>query len=118
MCPYCRSKNLVSEENASKEIHEVEQLAKNGRFEDAALRYEKLDLWDKAKECRKLAKKNRKGSAELKTGKVGTINIMCPHCNASQPVTAKSNEETCSHCGTTYLIPDQIRELLSFEKKS
>jgi hypothetical protein len=118
MCPYCRSRNLISEEDAEKESKEIEQLVKAGRFEDAALKYEKLDLWDKAKECRLRAKKNRAGLASLETGKVGTIDLVCPHCNASQPATSKGNEETCSRCGTTYIIPDQVRELISFEGKA
>jgi DNA-directed RNA polymerase subunit RPC12/RpoP len=118
LCPYCRSRNLVSEEDASKEIQEIERLVKAGRYGDAALKYEKLDLWDKAKECRMRAKKNRAGLANLETGKVGTINLVCPHCNESQPATSKSGEETCSRCGTTYIIPNKVRELIAFDKKS
>ena len=111
MCPYCRSKNLISEEDSSKEIRDAEQLAKAGRHEDAALKYEKLDLWDKAKECRKLSKKNRVGSANLQTGKIGTVTVLCPHCGSSQPIDSKSTVETCNHCGTTYLIPQKVLEL-------
>ena len=43
ICPYCKSKNLISDEDASKEIQEIERLQKAGRYEDAALKYEKLD---------------------------------------------------------------------------
>jgi hypothetical protein len=118
MCPYCHSKNLISEEDTEKETQEIERLVKTGRYEDAALKYEKLDLWDKAKDCRMRAKKNRASLASLETGKVGTINLVCPHCNASQPVTTKSSEETCNHCGTTYIIPDQVRELIAFDNKT
>jgi ribosomal protein S27AE len=118
ICPYCKSKNLIADEDASKEIHEIEQLAKAGRYEDAALRYEKLDLWDKAKECRMLAKKKKSGSLSLETGKVGTINVVCPHCGASKPVTAQADKETCSRCGTTYLIPSRVSELIAFDEKS
>ena len=118
ICPYCKSKNLISEEDASKEIHEIEQLQKAGRYEEAALGYEKLDLWDKAKECRKTAKKNREGSADLETGRIGTITMVCPHCGASQPVDLKMKKETCSRCGTTFIIPNKIRELIAFDEKS
>ncbi len=117
LCPYCRSRNLISEEDASKEAKDIERLVKAGRYEEAALKYEKLDLWDKAKDCRMHAKKNRAGLANLETGKVGTINLVCPHCNASQPVALKSGEETCSRCGTSYKIPDKVRELIAFDKK-
>ena len=118
MCPYCRSKNLISEEDASKEIHEAERLAKAGRYEDAALRYETLDLWKEAKNCRLLAKKKRSDTGNLKAGKIGEINLSCPHCGSSQPVDSKSAEATCSRCGTTYLIPEKVIELLQFEKIS
>jgi DNA-directed RNA polymerase subunit RPC12/RpoP len=118
MCPYCRSKNLISEEDAPREIHEAEQLAKAGRYEDAALKFEKLDLWDKAKECRILAKRKHARSADLPTGKVGSVSIVCPHCGASKAVNPKLDEEMCSRCGTTYMIPSKVRDLVAFEEKS
>jgi len=118
MCPYCRSKNLLSEEDESKTIKEIAQLEKAGRFEDAALRYATLELWDKAKECRMLGRKNHAGSAKLKNGKIGAVNMICPHCNESQPIASKSAQETCNRCGTTYLIPEKVRELIAFDGKS
>jgi hypothetical protein len=118
LCPYCRSRNLISEDDVEKETKEIEQFVKAGQYEEAAVKYEKLDLWDKAKECRMHAKKNRAGLANLEAGKVGTITLVCPHCNASQPVKSKSSEETCGRCGTTYTIPDQVRELIAFEEKA
>ena len=117
ICPYCKSKNLISDEDETKEIQETEHLQKAGRYEEAALKYEKLDQWNKAKDCRRLAKKKHPGSSNLETGKVGTITLVCPHCNAAQPVTSKSNEETCTRCGTTYLVPNEIQQLLSFDEK-
>ena len=118
ICPYCKSKNLISDEDETKEIREIERLQKAGRFEEAALKYEKLDQWDKAKDCRKIAKKKHDKSGNLEIGKVGTINVLCPHCNASQPVTSKSGEETCNRCGTTYIVPTEIRHVLGFDEKS
>ena len=118
MCPYCRSKNLIEDGDSSKEISEIEQLAKKGRYEDAALRYEKLDLWDKAKDCRRLAARKNAISSRLETGKVGTVTVLCPHCGASQPINAKRDKETCRRCGTTYLIPSKVQELVFFEDKS
>jgi ribosomal protein S27AE len=116
MCPYCRSKNLISEEDASKETEEAQQLAKAGRYEEAALKFEKLELWNEAKACRLQAKKSRKDSSPRQVGKVGEINTVCPHCGASQLVTSKSEEETCNRCGTTYLIPREVLSLVEFEK--
>jgi hypothetical protein len=116
MCPYCRSRNLISEEDTEKETKEIERLAKAGRYEDAALKYEKLDMWNEAKNCRLQAKKSRAGGANVQTGKVGTVNLVCPHCNITQPATSKSGEETCNHCGTTYKVPDKVRELFASGK--
>jgi ribosomal protein S27E/DNA-directed RNA polymerase subunit RPC12/RpoP len=112
MCPYCKSKNLISEEDNSKEIQNAEQLAKAGRYEDAALKYEKLDMWDKAKSCRAVARKKHTGSSDLQEGKIETVTLTCPHCGNSQPISSKSTEEICTQCGTTYLIPEKIKDLL------
>jgi DNA-directed RNA polymerase subunit RPC12/RpoP len=116
MCPYCRSKNLIAEEDASKEIHEAERLAKAGRYEDAALRYEKLDLWKEARNCRLLAKKKHADTGDLKSGKIGEINLACPHCGSSQPIDWKSTVAICTRCGTTYSVPKRVIELLQFEQ--
>ncbi len=116
MCPYCRSKNLISDEDSELKMQEIEKLQKAGKYEDAALMFEELDMWDKAKECRKTAKKKHIGSFNLETGKVGTVNMICPHCHATQTITAKSNEATCNRCGTSYLIPEKVLELATFDK--
>ena len=116
ICPYCRSKNLISEEDTSKQIHDAQQLAKAGRYEEAALYFEKLEMWNEAKQCRTQAKRKHAGSANLETGKVAAISIFCPHCGASQTVNLKSPEEICNRCGTTYLIPKEALGLELFEK--
>jgi hypothetical protein len=116
-CPYCRSKNLISEEDASKEIDEARQLSKSGRYEDAAVKFDKLEMWSEAKECRRQARKKRSGAAHLESGKVGTVTVLCPNCGASQPVTSKSTEETCSRCGTVYAVPNAVFDLLTFDQK-
>jgi DNA-directed RNA polymerase subunit RPC12/RpoP len=118
MCPYCRSKNLIAEEETSKEIKTAEQLAKAGRYEEAALTYEKLDLWNQARECRRTARKKHVGTAKLENGKIGVVTIICPHCGEPKPVTAQTKEETCSRCGTTYNVPNNVLELLGFDKKA
>lgn len=112
MCPYCKSKNLVSEEEVSKEVEAIEHLAKTGRYEDAARKYDKLEQWDKAKECRKLAKKKSSGAAHLETGKIGEINVVCPNCGESQPANSTRKELMCNRCGTSFLIPEQVLDLL------
>jgi DNA-directed RNA polymerase subunit RPC12/RpoP len=117
MCPYCCSRNLIRDDEASKETQEIERLVKAGQYEAAALKYEELDLWDEAKDCRMQAKKKRSGTVDLVTAKVGTITLVCPHCNASQPLQSASGQEICSRCGTTYIVPNKVRELISFEEK-
>src|SRR3990170_3524188 len=101
-CPYCGStKSISNEDEVPSILAEIKELKKAGKYEDAALKYEELEMWDKAKEIR-----------ELNMGKVSTINMECPHCGASQPVSSKSNEVTCKHCGKNYIIPRKVLELL------
>ncbi len=112
MCPYCKSKNLISNED---ELQEAERLAKKGQYEEAALAYEKLDRWDDARDCRKKARRNKAGSPVIETDKVGEVRVVCPHCSTAQPVNSKSEEIACSHCGTTFRVPEKILELVNFE---
>jgi DNA-directed RNA polymerase subunit RPC12/RpoP len=113
VCPYCGNPVLIPWEESSKsEMEEIENLEKAGRFEDAAQRYEELEMWDKAGECRRKARTNYVVSANLNIGKIGTISMECPHCGASQPLTSKSNEVTCKYCGKNYMIPKNVLDLL------
>ncbi len=113
MCPYCRSKNLISEEDETKARKEIDRLAKAGNYEEAALKYEKMELWDKAKECRIMAKKKQqKGAAKIEAGKVVAVTLSCPHCSAEQPFAGKAQEEMCSRCGTTYRVPKNAVALM------
>jgi len=101
-CPYCKSTNLLTKEEYTPIIiAEIEELKKAGKYEEAALKYEELEMWDKATELR-----------ELNMGKVSTINLECPHCGVSQPLSSKSNEVTCKHCGKDYIVPKKVLELL------
>jgi DNA-directed RNA polymerase subunit RPC12/RpoP len=112
-CPYCGSTNIVSNEDVvSNSIAEIEKLEKAGRYEAAALGYEKLEMWDKAKECRKMTKTSQVISDKIKTGKVSTISMECPYCSASQRLSSKSNKVKCKHCGKKYLIPKKVLRLL------
>ena len=112
-CPYCGSANLISSEDVvSNSIAEIEKLEKAGRYEAAALRYEKLEMWDKAKECRRIAKTSPAISAKIKTGKVSAISIECPYCGASQPVSSKNNKVKCKKCGKKYIVPKKVLRIL------
>ena len=102
-CPYCGSTQFVSEKDEVPIIlEEIKELKKAGKYEEAALKYEELEMWDKAKEIR-----------ELNMGKVTTINMECPRCGASQSLSSKNknNQVTCIHCGKNYLIPKKVLEL-------
>jgi ribosomal protein S27E len=111
MCPYCRSKNLISDKD---ELLEAERLAKAGQYEEAALAYEKIDRWDDARDCRKKSRKN-KASSKIEMGKIAEVKVMCPHCSTAQPVNSKSEEIACTHCGTVFRIPEKVLELANFE---
>lgn len=112
LCPYCGKKILISEEEASKlEIEEIEKLEKAGQYEEAAQKYEELEMWDKVGELRRKAKTNSAVSASVDVGKVGTISMLCPYCGESQPIASKSNEVTCPRCGKNYTIPKNVLDL-------
>jgi len=101
-CPYCGSANLLSVKDIVPTVTaEIEKLKKAGKYEEAALKYEEIEMWDKAKEIRK-----------LNMGKVSAISMECPHCGAAQPLASKNNEVTCKNCGKTYVIPKKVLELL------
>jgi ribosomal protein S27E len=91
----------------------AEDLVRAGRFEEAAQQYERLGDLDKAGECRRMNRTTYVISANIHVGKNGAINISCPHCGASQPITSKeTNEVTCAYCGKRYVIPEKILKLL------
>ncbi len=101
-CPYCGSAKFISKKDEVPIVlAEIKELKKAGKYEEAALKFEELEMWDKAKEIR-----------ELNMGKISTISIECPHCGVSQPLSSKNNEVTCKHCGKIYLIPSKVLELL------
>ncbi|MCW4054732.1 MAG: hypothetical protein NWE84_07430 [Candidatus Bathyarchaeota archaeon] len=101
-CPYCGSINLISKRDDIPNIlAEIEKMKKEGKYEEAALRYEELEMWDKAKECR-----------NTNMGKITTINIECPHCGESQPISSRKNAIKCMQCGKKYGIPKKVLELL------
>ena len=101
-CPYCGSTNLISKkDDVQNTLAEIERLKKTGKYEEAALKYEELEMWDMAREIR-----------NINMGKVSTINMNCPNCSASQPLSSKSNEVKCKHCGKKYKIPKEVLDIL------
>ena len=101
-CPYCGSTNLLSMKDIVPTVMaEIEKLKKAGKYEAAALKYEEIDMLDKAEECRK-----------LNMGKVSKITMECPHCGETQQLSSKNNTVKCKHCGKTYGIPKKVLELL------
>jgi primosomal protein N' len=100
-CPYCGSTNLVSTEEVIPEVlAEIEELERAGKYEDAASKYEEIEMLDKAEEIRK-----------SNVGKVTAITMKCPHCEASQVFSSKSNNIKCKNCGKNYAIPKKVIEL-------
>jgi DNA-directed RNA polymerase subunit RPC12/RpoP len=112
-CPYCGSKTLLSDEDADKmEIREIEKLERTGKYEEAAARYEALEMWDKAGDCRRRAKPSHVVQANLSVAKVGAISMVCPHCGGSQSIASKSGQVTCKRCGKAYAIPKKVFDLV------
>ena len=101
-CPYCGSTNLISKkDDVSSVLAEIEQLKKAGQCEDAAQKYEELEMWDMANETR-----------NMNMGKVSAINMACPHCGKSQPLSSKVTEVTCKSCGKKYGVPKKVLDVL------
>ena len=101
-CPYCGSTNLVSIKDIVPTVTaEIENLKKAGKFEEAALKYEELDMYDKAEECR-----------NLNLGKVTAVSMKCPHCGETQPLTSKISAVKCKRCGKNYGVPKKVLDLL------
>jgi len=116
ICPYCQSKNFISEDQfaeieKTKSLKEIEKLKKAGKFEDAALIYEKMEMWDKVGECRKKSMTGNNASADFNVAKIGSINMLCPRCGTSQPLASKSNQVTCTRCKKEYAIPKKVLDL-------
>ncbi len=82
-------------------LEEIEKLKKTGKYEEAALKYEELEMWDKASEIR-----------NINMGIVSKITMECPHCGASQPLASKENKVKCKNCGKNYTIPKKVLEVL------
>ncbi len=80
----------------------------SGRYEDAARIYDDFEMYEKAGECRRMAKTSYQISTNFSMGKNGTISSNCPTCGSSQTIESKSNMVICKHCGNNYVIPKKI----------
>ena len=101
-CPYCGGTNLVSlKDLVPKVTAEIEKLKKAGKYEEAAQKYEEIEMFDKAEECRK-----------LNMGKVSAISMECPHCGKTQPLSSKDSLVKCRSCGKSFGVPKKVLDLL------
>ena len=130
-CPYCGSYHVVTdsvftlkeqkeleerkkqaEELKKQELKQIEILMKSGRYEEAARLCDKLEMYEKAGECRRMAKTTYQISTNFSLGRDGTISVNCPKCGSTQAIESKSNLVTCTHCGNNYVIPKKILDMM------
>ena len=109
-----KNKRLLAEKEAEKQLQckikleQVKRLEVSGRYEDAAKIYDEIEMYEKAGDCRRMAKTSYQISTNFSLGKNGVISCSCPRCGSSQALESKSNLVICKHCGTNYIIPKKI----------
>lgn len=89
------------------EIRKAETFEQMGRYEEAALIYEELELFDKAGEARKLGKTEYVKTTKLDINQLISqlkeiVNYKCPSCGAGIDIHSKTSVDGlkfCSHCG-------------------
>ena len=112
-CPYCGSQNMgTKKEYINHVTPELERLKKAGKYEDAALKYDALEMWDEAEAARKKVKTSDLISENVNFGKVASISMECPRCGKPQTLSSKNNKVKCKRCGKTYAIPKKVLDLL------
>jgi predicted RNA-binding Zn-ribbon protein involved in translation (DUF1610 family) len=123
-CPYCGSSHIVSdsvltlkeqkelEELKKQALKQIEILTKSGRYEEAARLCDKMEMYEKAGEYRRMAKTTYQISTNFSLGRDGTISVNCPRCGSAQVIESKSNNATCAHCGNNYVIPKKILDMM------
>jgi hypothetical protein len=99
-CSRCRIKYSREGRDILRErlMEEAEKLERVGRYEAAAIKYEKLEMWDKAGECRRTAKTNydeKLMAKEIIREKQVIVKIRCPYCKNLYEETY----DKCPHCG-------------------
>ncbi len=48
----------------------------------------------------------------LKTAKVQSVGLLCPHCGQKQSLSARLSELKCPKCGQKYKVPEKAMDLL------
>jgi tRNA(Ile2) C34 agmatinyltransferase TiaS len=99
-CPRCRTKYSRDGRDLIRErlIEEAGKLERVGRYEAAAIKYEKLEMWDKAGECRRREKNNFDNTPiakEIIKEKQVIVKIRCPYCKNLYEETY----DKCPYCG-------------------
>lgn len=46
------------------------------------------------------------------TFKDGVLLVRCPHCGASVSITSKESEQVCPYCGSTFIVPKKILDMI------
>jgi hypothetical protein len=101
----------IEKENKMK-LENAENLIISGRYEEAAKIFDEFKMWEKAGECRRMAKTSYQISTNFNLGKDGTISCRCPICSSSQIIESKSNIVKCGHCGNNYILPKKILDMI------
>lgn len=83
-----------------------------GRYEDAAKICDELEMWEEAGTLRKMSKTSYLISTNFSMGKNGAISCTCPNCGSSQAIASKSNTVKCAHCGSNYIIPKKVLDMM------
>ncbi len=111
-----KNQALEAERQREQERQIKIEFAKNmeisGRYEEAALSYDELEMYEKAGECRRLARTSYQISTAFSMGKDGAISVNCPNCGSPHAVESKLNMVTCKHCGHNYIIPKKVLDLM------
>jgi ribosomal protein S27E len=100
------------EENRKERLEKARNLETSGRYDEAAKWYDELEMYEKAGECRRMAKTTFQVSTSFNLGKDGTVSVKCPTCGSSQVLQSKSNLVTCEHCGNSYAIAKKVLDML------
>jgi DNA-directed RNA polymerase subunit RPC12/RpoP len=80
------------------DLPEAENLVRAGRYEDAAKKYEELGMWDKAGDCRRMAKPSydeKIVAKEIIKEKQVIVKMRCQYCKNLYEETL----DKCPYCG-------------------
>jgi hypothetical protein len=101
-----------AEKQKSEKTAMAENLITAGRYEDAARIYDEYEMYEKAGECRRMARTSYQISTVFSMGKDGTISVNCPNCGSSQAIASKTNLVEGKHCGKNYIIPKKVLDMM------